>query len=181
MKQLLYLALAAVGLPILMAACGSDDNWNDYKDWRVANNIWYEEQVALTDDAGNPFYTKLNPTWLKNSGVLIHYFNDRSATAGKLSPYLTSTVKVKYKGSLYDGTVFDSTAVSGADTVSTFAVSGVIKGWQVALLDMHVGDTAEVVIPFPMGYGESGSNSILPYSSLKFGIKLVDIPQYEIP
>ncbi|MDE6383332.1 MAG: FKBP-type peptidyl-prolyl cis-trans isomerase [Paramuribaculum sp.] len=180
MKKLLYIVLlAAVAIPAVVS-CGSDNNWEDYKDWREANNTWYEQQVARTNPDGTPYFTAVSPAWLPNNGVLIHYFNDRKETEGELSPYITSTVAVKYKGHLYDGTGFDSTAVSGADTVRTFPLSGVVKGWQVALTDMRVGDTAEVVIPFPMGYGETGSNSILPYSALRFGIKLVDIPSYEI-
>lgn len=180
MKKLLYIVLmAAVALPAVVS-CGSDNNWEDYKDWREANNAWYLEQVARTNPNGTPYFNELSPAWLPGSGVLIHYFNERRATEGKLSPYLTSSVTVKYKGQLYNGTGFDSTAVSGADTVTTFPLSAVVKGWQIALMDMRVGDTAEVVIPFPMGYGETGSNAILPYSALRFGIKLVDIPSYEI-
>lgn len=181
MKKLLYTAAMFIITVTALVGCGDDNNWEDYKEWREANNTWYMQQVERTNPDGSKYYTALNPSWLPDNGVLIHYFNDRSETEGKLSPYLTSTVSVKYKGSLYNGVGFDSTAVSGPDTISSFALTGVIKGWQVALLDMRVGDTAEVVVPFPMGYGESGSNSILPYSALKFGIKLVDIPSYEIP
>lgn len=180
MKRLLHTALIGITATMAVTGCSSDDNWADYREWREANAAWYNEQMERTNPDGTPYYTELNPSWLKNSGVLIHYFNDRSVTAGNLSPYITSTVEVKYKGTLYTGVTFDSTAVSGADTVRTFALSSVVKGWQIAMLDMHVGDTVEVIIPFAMGYGETGSGVILPYSALKFGIKLTDIPQYEI-
>lgn len=46
---------------------------------------------------------------------------------------------------------------------------------------MRVGDSAQVVIPYLEGYGVSGSGSILPFTTLVFNIKLVDIPAYEIP
>ena len=55
-----------------------------------------------------------------------------------------------------------------------------IQGWVVALQDMRVGDSCEVVIPYSMAYGSQDLGTIKPYSMLKFGIKLVDIPFYEI-
>ncbi|MDE6074493.1 MAG: FKBP-type peptidyl-prolyl cis-trans isomerase, partial [Muribaculaceae bacterium] len=50
----------------------------------------------------------------------------------------------------------------------------------IALEKMHVGDSVEVIIPYQAGYGASSSGSILPYSTLRFGIKLVNIPYYEV-
>ncbi|MDE7125880.1 MAG: FKBP-type peptidyl-prolyl cis-trans isomerase [Muribaculaceae bacterium] len=44
---------------------------------------------------------------------------------------------------------------------------------------MRVGDTAEVLIPYSMAYGMSGSGSIPPYSNLRFNVRLVDIVNYE--
>ena len=112
--------------------------------------------------------------------MLIHYFNDRAKTEGNLSPLKSSKVAVKYKGMLYTGIGFDSTTI-GPDSVRIFGLSSLIAGWKVALQDMRVGDTCEIVIPYTMGYGVAGSRSISPYSTLKFGMKLVDIPSYEIP
>lgn len=182
MKKLLYAALSLIICPLAVTSCGDDDtDWSDYKEWRDTNNSWYLEQQALKNPDGTPYYTELNPSWYPESGVLIHYFNDRTKTEGNLSPMLTSKVTVKYKGSLYNGMRFDSTAVAGADTVRTFSLQGVVTGWQIALSDMRVGDTCEIVLPYYMGYGSQSSGSIPPYSSLKFGIKLTDVQKYEIP
>lgn len=93
----------------------------------------------------------------------------------------TSQVSVKYKGQLYNGVTFDSTTVDTDDSVRTFSLDKVIDGWKIALTDMRVGDTCEIILPYAVGYGIQGSTSIYPYSVLRFGIKLTDIPEYEIP
>lgn len=182
MKKLIYLIILFVIGSVTLSSCGDDGNtWSDYEEWRNTNNNWYLSQKERKNPDGTPYFKELSPSWYKNSGVLIHYFNDRKKTEGNLSPMLTSRVSVKYKGSLYNDIVFDSTATNTADSVRTFALSGTIIGWQVALTDMRVGDSCEVVLPYTVGYGANGSTSISPYSTLKFGIKLTDIPAYEIP
>ena len=55
-----------------------------------------------------------------------------------------------------------------------------IEGWKIALVNMRVGDSVRVVIPYKLGYGASGSGAIPPYSTLVFDMKLVDIPYYEV-
>ena len=182
MKKLLYFVCLAVAFSTALVSCGDDDNsWSSYADWRNSNNQYYLQQKERKNPDGTPYYQELNPKWYNQAGVLIHYFNDRRLTAGNLKPLITSHVSVKYKGELYNGTVFDSTTTSTADSVRTFLLSGTIIGWQVALTDMHVGDSCEIILPYTVGYGTTGSLSTNPYSTLKFGIKLVDIPAYEIP
>lgn len=182
MKKLIYLIVIALGCSVAATSCGDSGNsWTEYSAWRNANIDWYLAQKERKNPDGTPYFKELNPSWYANSGVLIHYFNDRTETEGNLSPLVTSQVSVKYKGELYTGAVFDSTATATADSVRTFALSGTVIGWKIALTDMHVGDTCEIVLPYTMGYGAEGNTSISPYSSLKFGVKLVDIPAYEIP
>lgn len=182
MKKIIYIIAALLATSTIGVSCSSDDNtWESYEEWRQINTSWYESQKDRKNPDGSPYFTELNPGWFPNSGVLIHYFNDRSKTVGNLTPLITSTVAVKYKGALYNGAVFDSTSVNTADSVRTFQLSGTITGWQIAMTDMRVGDTCEIVLPFSMGYGIQGTTGIAPYSALRFGIKLVDIPGYEIP
>lgn len=182
MKKFIYTIICLIGISTIVASCGDSGNsWTEYSEWRNANIEWYLAQKERKNPDGTPYFTELNPSWYQNSGVLIHYFNNRKLTEGNLSPLVTSQIAVKYKGQLYNGSVFDSTSTTTADSVRTFALSGTVIGWKVALTDMRVGDTCEVVLPYTMGYGAAGNTSISPYSSLKFGIKLVDIPAYEIP
>ncbi len=181
MRKLLYSLLLSGCVCTLASSCGDDGNdWTDYAEWRETNLQWYNTQAERKNEDGTPFFTRVNPDWYPESKVLIHYFNDRTETADNLSPLITSHVTVKYTGELYDGTVFDKTT-TGSDSERTFQLNGTIVGWQLALTQMHVGDTCEVIIPYAQGYGPQGSESISPYSTLKFNIRLVDIPQYEIP
>ncbi len=165
--------------------CSSDDNnvWEEYADWREANINWFNEQQNRTNDDGSKYYTQLEPSWYAGQHILIHYFNDRKLTEGNLSPLYTSTVDVKYKGWLYNGESFDSsygnTATYG-DSLYRVRCNNVILGWSAALEDMRIGDSCEIVIPYQMAYGEQNTGSIKPYSALKFHIKLVDIPFYQI-
>ena len=114
--------------------------------------------------------------------MLIRYLNDRSLTAGNLSPLLTSTVDVKYIGRLYTGEAFDSSynQKANGDSIFRTSLTGLIQGWQIALVNMNVGDSVEIIIPYNMGYGGSQTGIIKPYSTLIFNLKLVDIPYYEV-
>ena len=90
------------------------------------------------------------------------------------SPLTTDKVNVHYKGSLADGTVFDSSYDRGQPT--SFTVSGVIKGWTEALLLMKVGSKWELTIPSKLGYGARGSGGkIPPNSTLLFEVELLGI------
>jgi FKBP-type peptidyl-prolyl cis-trans isomerase FklB len=93
---------------------------------------------------------------------------------GTANPTISSTVTVNYRGSLIDGTEFDSTWAHGAPV--SFRVDKVIRGWQYVIPLMHVGDHWKVVIPPQLAYGESGAlPRIGPNEALVFDIELLDI------
>ncbi|MEE3219588.1 MAG: FKBP-type peptidyl-prolyl cis-trans isomerase, partial [Planctomycetota bacterium] len=91
------------------------------------------------------------------------------------TPKQTDTVKVHYRGTLIDGTEFDSSYDSGEP--STFPVAGVIAGWTEALKLMKVGSHWEVVVPADLGYGENPrpGGKIKPGDALIFDMKLLGI------
>lgn len=94
--------------------------------------------------------------------------------SGKVSPAVTSTVVVNYRGMLVDGTEFDSTWAHGAPV--SFTVNKVIRGWQDVIPRMHVGDRWKVVIPPKLAYGEEGFlPRIGPNEALEFEIELLAI------
>lgn len=165
-----------------LTACGDDDDdntWEDYREWREANKNWFAEQANKLDKDGNPYYEKVSPEWAGGQYILVHWFNDRSETAGNLVPMLTSTVSTKYIGRLYDNTPVDS-SYNRTDAIFTARVSSLIQGWQMALMNMHVGDTVQLVVPYASAYGISSTSSIPPFSVLRFNVRLADIPAYEI-
>lgn len=92
---------------------------------------------------------------------------------GKI-PKLNDTVTVHYKGTLIDGTEFDSSYKRGEP--AKFPVSGVIKGWTEALQLMKVGSKWELFIPSNLAYAERGAgNSIGPNAVLIFNVELLSI------
>ncbi len=89
-------------------------------------------------------------------------------------PSETDKVKVHYKGTLLDGTVFDSSLDRGEP--AEFPVNAVIKGWTEALQLMPVGSKYVVWIPADLAYGERGAGQdIKPNSALVFEIELLGI------
>lgn len=95
-------------------------------------------------------------------------------------PADTSKVKVNYKGTLIDGTEFDSSYKrkdkDGKSQPATFHANQVIKGWTEALTMMPVGSKWELYIPYDLAYGsrETGGQ-IKPFSTLIFEVELVGI------
>jgi FKBP-type peptidyl-prolyl cis-trans isomerase FklB len=83
-----------------------------------------------------------------------------------------------YKGTLLDGTVFDSSYDRGEP--ATFPVTGVIKGWQEVLQMMKEGSKWEIVLPSDIAYGPRGAGQgspIGPNETLLFDIELIAITQ----
>ncbi len=89
------------------------------------------------------------------------------------TPKATDTVVTQYKGTLVNGTEFDSSY--RRNEPATFPVSGVIKGWTEALQLMKEGSKWQIVVPPELAYGEQGAGPIGPNSTLIFEIELVSI------
>lgn len=90
------------------------------------------------------------------------------------SPSASDTVKVHYTGTLTNGKVFDSSVQRGQP--AQFQVNRVIKGWQMALQKMKVGDKWMLYIPPDLAYGERGSGGTIgPNEVLVFEVELLDI------
>lgn len=89
-------------------------------------------------------------------------------------PAKNDKVLAHYRGTLIDGTQFDSSYDRGEP--ATFPVTGVIQGWQEALQMMPVGSKWKLYIPYDLAYGEQGyPPTIPPFSTLVFEIELLEI------
>lgn len=85
------------------------------------------------------------------------------------------TVKVNYKGTLEDGTQFDSSYDRGEPFEFTIGKGMVIQGWEQGIPGMKVGGKRKLVIPPHLAYGEAGRGSIPPNATLTFEVELVEI------
>jgi FKBP-type peptidyl-prolyl cis-trans isomerase FklB len=104
----------------------------------------------------------------------------KEVTAGEgETPAAEDTVTVHYKGTLIDGTVFDSSYDRGQP--ATFPVNGVIPGWIEALQLMNVGDKFELMIPSDLAYGPGGTGPVIgPNATLIFEVELLEIAKAEV-
>jgi FKBP-type peptidyl-prolyl cis-trans isomerase FklB len=101
------------------------------------------------------------------------------AGTGK-QPKADDTVTVHYRGTLVDGTEFDSSISRGSP--ATFPVDGVIKGWTEALQLMTVGAKWQIVLPPDIAYGPSPAGpKIGPNSTLIFEVELLSIEVEKAP
>ncbi len=97
------------------------------------------------------------------------------AGTGK-TPKATDTVVTNYRGTLINGTEFDSSYKRGKP--ATFPVNGVIKGWTEALQLMKEGAKWKLFIPSDLAYGERGAgNTIGPNATLIFDIELISVKE----
>lgn len=93
-------------------------------------------------------------------------------------PTADDTVEVHYRGTLVDGTEFDS-SYSRGETV-TFGVGQVIPGWTEALQLMPVGSKWKLAIPADLAYGAGGAGNVIgPNAALVFEVELISIPEPE--
>lgn len=90
------------------------------------------------------------------------------------TPTADSTVQTHYRGTLIDGTEFDSSYRRGEP--ATFGVGQVIAGWTEALQLMQVGDKWQIFVPANLAYGERGAGGTIgPNATLIFEIELLGI------
>lgn len=133
-----------------------------------------EVQYGDNKKAGEEFMAEIakkeGVKQLENSGV---YYEVIKEGNGQI-PADTSSVKVRYEGTLIDGTVFDGNM--DAEKPITFRCNNVIPGWTMALTHMPAGSKWKVYIPQEMAYGErEAGDKIKPFSTLIFVIDLISV------
>lgn len=91
-------------------------------------------------------------------------------------PKATDTVTVNYRGTLIDGTEFDSSYKRGQP--ASFKVTGVIQGWTEALQLMKTGSKWQLFVPPSLAYGERGAGrDITPNATLIFDVELISVQE----
>ena len=91
------------------------------------------------------------------------------------TPKIGDTVTANYSGRLIDGTPFDSSMAHGGPFKFQVGVGNVIKGWDESFLTMKKGARRTLIIPYWLGYGETGyPPDIPPRATLVFDVELLD-------
>ncbi len=104
---------------------------------------------------------------------------ETQAGTGK-QPMATDTVSVHYKGTLIDGTEFDSSYKRGQPT--EFPLNGVIKCWTEGVAKMKVGGKAKLVCPADIAYGDRGAGANIPGgATLMFEVELLGVKDPAAP
>lgn len=102
-----------------------------------------------------------------SQGVLLKYIEQGT---GEVRPRSNNVVMVKYRGTLINGTEFDSNMNDGY--AAAFRLKDLIVGWQIVLTQMVAGDKIIAYIPAEMGYGDKREGNIPGGSTLIFEIHL---------
>jgi FKBP-type peptidyl-prolyl cis-trans isomerase len=91
-------------------------------------------------------------------------------------PKIGETVLVHYTGTLVDGTKFDSSQDRQEPIAFPLGRGAVIKGWDEGIAQLGIGDSAVLIVPPQLGYGEKGAGGVIPpNATLVFVVKLVDV------
>jgi FKBP-type peptidyl-prolyl cis-trans isomerase FklB len=134
-----------------------------------------KEMMAKQKERGDAFLAENK----KKEGVKtlpsgLQYKVIKAGTGKK--PKLNDTVTIHYRGTLIDGTEFDSSYKRGQPV--SFPVSGVLPGWTEALQLMEEGAKWQLFIPSNLAYGERGAGGIIgPNATLIFEIELISIQE----
>jgi FKBP-type peptidyl-prolyl cis-trans isomerase len=135
-----------------------------------------QKQVAAADTnekAGAEYLAanKKKPGWSETASGL-QYKVVKQGSGDKAKP--TDTVVVHYKGTLINGTEFDSSYKRNEP--ATFPVNRVIPGWTEALQLMNVGSKYQLAIPSKLAYGQRGAGGAIgPNETLLFDVELIEI------
>lgn len=147
--------IAITFLVIIAASCVQDEA-TDYApiDKKIIEDYLAEKQITgVQTTASGLYYLILNP------GTVNH-------------PNSKSRVWVNYKGTLIDGTIFDSSYKYGKP--SEIPLSSVVAGWREGMQLIGVGGKIQLFIPSILGYGSAGNNTIPANAVIIFDIELVD-------
>jgi len=149
----------------------------------TAQDVRYRERMAKNHEEGRAFLEenkKKEGVKTLPSGLQYIILNEG---AGSM-PKATDMVKVNYRGTLIDGTEFDS-SYSGSGPL-IIHVNGMMQGWTEALQLMQVGSKWKIFVPTELAYGERKFSRIPPKSALIFEIELLAsgedlLPRVDMP
>jgi FKBP-type peptidyl-prolyl cis-trans isomerase FklB len=163
------------GLSAAKPLLSEEEIQNTVTTFRKEKEAKQKEVAKRNKNEGDAFMTANK----KKEGVKalasgLQYKVIKSGTGKK--PNINDSVTTHYRGTLIDGTEFDSSYKRGQPV--TFPVSGVIAGWKEALQLMEEGAKWQLFIPPNLAYGEQGTSGVIgPNATLIFEIELISIQE----
>lgn len=131
-----------------------------------------EERKKATEKAVQEALSKLTTGMEKTASGLFYKITKAGEGA---QPEKGAEVTVHYKGTLVDGTVFDSSYQRKEPIKFSVGVGQVIPGWDEGILLLNKGAAARFVIPSQLAYGAQGAGGVIPpHATLVFEVELVD-------
>lgn len=112
-----------------------------------------------------------NNNTVQQSGLLIEDITTGTGTEAVAGKHVT----VNYRGTLLDGTVFDSSYERGVPFDFDLGAGQVIQGWDQGVAGMKVGGKRKLVIPASLAYGDRAIGPIPANSTLVFEVELLDV------
>ena len=186
-KKIFIFLLSIIPVFGLISCSETDDTVSEFDDWQNRNETYFNDIYTKaiadpTDQLDTIRKFSLNPYASATQGdfIVVQKIENSESTSG--SPQFTDEVKISYRGryipttNYKDGYVFDQTYQGDFNWESVHTIettfSSFVTGFSTALQKMRIGDRWRVYIPYQLGYGESGSDAILGYSTLIFDISL---------
>lgn len=173
MKKTIKWVVSVILLSIFIASCDDKtSNYDNYDSWKKENDEYF-----ATLRASGRYEILSIPTNRGGGELLIKKL--ASGHPDSIPPIFNSTILCHYKGWNKNDSVFDKSFEGDQptwdDTPATIPLANVVKGFNEMLQQMVSGDKYEVVIPWELGYGDSGSGKILPFTTLHFEVELIKV------
>ncbi len=161
MKKTLIISLIIIAIVILVFWVRSPKTNEVVNPTSISGNKESEENVENMQKEEN-----------KNDGLKIEVLQEGTGEEVKNG----DNVSVHYTGRLEDGTKFDSSLDRGIPFSFKLGAGNVIKGWDLGVLGMKVGEKRKLTIPSDLAYGENGiPGAIPPKATLIFEVELLSI------
>lgn len=133
-----------------------------------------EEEARKNALLGFSEWVKKNYPTAKKTASGLYYVVEKEGTGAQALP--GKKVKVHYRGTFVDGTIFDESYQRGEPIEFQLGMGQVIKGWDEGIALMKVGSKFKLLIPFQLAYGERGyPGAIPPSANLVFETELISV------